>query len=355
MNPYSSMTEKMELTVIETNGLDEVKLKVVFGGQLSSKKGVNLPNTKISLPSLTEKDMTDLDFIFTQPINWIALSFVRRARDLKKLRKIIKAADHPAKIIAKIEKPDALRNIRKIIKAANAIMIARGDLGIEVPMEQLPFLQKKIIDRCLQRARPVIVATQMMDSMTTNPTPTRAEITDVANAVLDGTDAVMLSGETAVGLHPIKVVESMKKILIIAEKEYFRLPHVKPKASAQSTTFLSDAICFNAAKTAEEVRAKAIIGMTTSGYTGFKVSSYRPQCKVYIFSDEVALLSTLNLVWGVKCFYYDKFTTTDETIEDVTNILLKSNHVKKGDIIINTGSMPIGERNRTNMLKITQI
>lgn len=345
---------KLVFEVVETNGTDTVRLKVLFGGTLSSNKGVNLPNTQISLPCLTEKDEKDLDFILTQPVNWIALSFVRSPKDLKDLRKRIEAKNHPAKIISKIEKPEAVEKIDKIIKNSNAIMVARGDLGIEVPMERLPLIQKDIIRKCIQRARPVIVATQMMDSMITNPSPTRAEITDVANAVLDGADAVMLSGETSVGKHPVKVVEAMNKIIEEAEKEY-QLSIPRPRPSSRSRTFLSDAVCFNAAKVADEIDAKAIVGMTSSGYTAFKVSSYRPKSGTYIFSDRMHMLSTLNLVWGVRCFYYDRFTTTDETIQDVVDILKAAGKIKPGDIIVNTGSMPLHRRHRTNMLKVTVV
>ncbi|MCB0552178.1 MAG: pyruvate kinase [Phaeodactylibacter sp.] len=345
---------KLVFEVIETNKKDTVRLKTLFGGTLSSNKGVNLPNTKISLPCLTEKDLADLDFILTQPVNWIALSFVRSPKDIKDLRARIDAKNHPAKIIAKIEKPEAVERIDKIIKQANGIMVARGDLGIEMPMEKLPLVQKDIINKCIQRARPVIVATQMMDSMITNPSPTRAEITDVANAVLDGTDAVMLSGETSVGKHPVKVVETMNKIIEEAETHHdFRSR--RPIPSPKSGTFLSDVVCFNAGKTAEEVGAKAIVGMTSSGYTAFKVSSYRPNADIFIFSDRMHMLSTLNLVWGVRCFYYDRFTTTDETINDVTEILKQEGRVFPGDIIVNTGSMPLHRRFRTNMLKVTVI
>jgi len=343
---------KLVLEVVETNKIDTVKLKVVFGGVLSSNKGVNLPNTKISLPSLTPKDLKDLDFILKQPVNWIALSFVRSADDLIDLQQRIDEKGHPAKIISKIEKPEAVDNIDKIIKYSNAIMVARGDLGIEVPMERLPVIQKDIIRRCLQRARPVIVATQMMDSMITNPSPTRAEITDVANAVLDGADAVMLSGETSVGAHPAKVVQAMKKIIQEAEKHYY-LEDRKPIPSDKSRTFLSDVVCQNAATTANQIGAKAIVGMTSSGYTAFKVSSFRPNSKIIIFSDRMHMLSTLSLVWGVRCFYYDKFTTTDETINDVTEILKDAGIVYKDDIVVNTGSMPLHRRFRTNMMKLT--
>ncbi|MDF1868216.1 MAG: pyruvate kinase, partial [Saprospiraceae bacterium] len=310
----------------------------------------------ISVPSLTPKDERDLAFMLTQPIHWIALSFVRSAKDVKDLRRRIEAAGHDAKIISKIEKPEAIDRIDKIIKESNGIMVARGDLGIEVPMKKLPGIQKMIIEKCMQRARPVIVATQMMDSMITNPSPTRAEVTDVANAVLDGADAVMLSGETSVGKHPIKVVKAMNEIIEEAEKSYYPGIIVKrPKAAKKSRTFFSDAVCFKAAEIAESIGAKAIVGMTSSGYTAFKISSYRPNAKIYVFSQKHSMLSTLNLCWGVRCYYYDRFSTTDNTIQDVTQILKDLKRVKDGDAIVNTGSMPIQKRHRTNMLKVTLV
>lgn len=346
---------KLVLEVIATDRQREVRLKIIHGGILSSKKGVNLPDTALTIPSITEKDHADLDFILTQPVNWIALSFVRRADDIVELQELIDAAKHPAKTIAKIEKPEAVRNIRKIVKQANGIMIARGDLAVEVAMEKLPTIQKDIIKLCIERSRPVIVATQLMDSMINNPSPTRAEITDVANAVLDGTDAVMLSAETSVGKHPVMVVQAMNKIIAEAEKHYspsiqFSVP------SPKSRTFWSDTVCFHAARMAQEVDAKAIIGMTTSGFTAFKISSYRPiHSKIYVFSEQHDILNTLNLVWGVQTFYYDKFSSTDETIYDVVNILREAGKVSQGDIVINTGSMPMHKKYRTNMLKLTLV
>ncbi|MCL4153360.1 UNVERIFIED_CONTAM: hypothetical protein GTU68_010131, partial [Idotea baltica] len=290
---------KIQLEVVESDGVGEVKLLIKFGGAFKSNKGVNLPQTKVSLPSLTEKDERDLAFILTQPVNWIALSFVRHENDIINLQQKVQAANHSAKLIAKIEKPEALENIDNIIKHSNAIMIARGDLGIEVPIERLPIIQKDIIKRCLSRARPVIVATQMMESMITNPSPTRAEVTDVANAVLDGADAVMLSGETAVGDHPALVVQAMNKIIAEAEKAY-EMTNMHHSTSEKSTTFYSDMLCFNSAAISEDIGAKAIIGMTASGYTAFKVSSCRPSSEIFIFSEDRDILSTLNLVWGVR-------------------------------------------------------
>ena len=346
---------KLVLEVIDSDQVKNVRLKVIHGGKLTSRKGVNLPDSKLSIPCLTPKDMADLEFILTQPVNWIALSFVRKADDIKELSKLIEAAAHPAKTIAKIEKPEAVRNIRKIIKQADGIMIARGDLGVEMAMERLPTLQKDIIRLSIARSKPVIVATQLMDSMIHNPSPTRAEITDVANAVLDGTDAVMLSAETSVGRHPALVVQAMNKIITEAEKHYsHNIQHAAP--SPRSKTYWSDTVCYHAARMAQDVNAKAIIGMTTSGFTAFKISSYRPlSSKIFVFSDQTNMLNTLNMVWGVQTFYYDKFSSTDETIYDVVKILLDAGKVKKGDIVINTGSMPMHKRYRTNMLKLTLV
>ena len=344
----------LQFKVISTDRKSTVKLEAIYAGRLKSNKGVNLPDTEISMPCLTEKDLVDLEYVMTQPVNWVALSFVRMASDVKELRKILKANNNKMQIIAKIEKPEAVKNIDKIIKASNGIMVARGDLGVEVPMEKLPNIQKSIVRKCIQKSKPVIVATQMMDSMIYNPSPTRAEITDVANAVLDGTDAVMLSGETATGKYPVQVVEAMNKIILEAEKNY-EWYGKRPKPDKNSQTFTSDVICFNAAKTASEIGAKALVGMTISGYTAFRLSSYRPSCKIYIFSENRLILSTLNLVWGVRCYYYDGFSTTDETVEDVIKILKMRKRVKKGNLIVNTGTMPLQDRGITNMLKVTVV
>jgi pyruvate kinase len=323
---------------------------------LKSRKGVNLPNTKISLPSLTPKDEIDLDFILTRPeVDWIALSFVRYAEDMIDLKERIQARGHSAKMIAKIEKPEALENIIEIIDATDAVMVARGDLGVEVPMEQLPLTQKYIVAECVKRATPVIVATHMMESMIDNPSPTRAEITDVANAVIDGADAVMLSGETSVGSFPITTVEKMVRIITEAEKhEDVHYKGLVP--SKESGTYLADAICYNTCKIAGEVDASAIIAMTASGYTGFKIASNRPNCPIYVFSYNRNILAQLNLVWGVRAFYYsEEDNTTDETIEEVQNELKKRGLINPGDIVINTGSMPVHYHLRTNMLKISTI
>jgi pyruvate kinase len=345
---------KLELQVAEILNEKTVRCTVISGGILSSKKGFNLPNTKISLPSLTEKDRADLAFILTQPVNWIALSFVRTALEIEELKEIIQQHQSTLKVVAKIEKPEAVANIDSIIKATDAVMIARGDLGVEVAMEEMPVIQKNIIEKCIQNSRPVIIATQVMESMIDMSRPTRAEITDVANGVLDGADAIMLSGETSVGKNPARVIQTIDKIIRRTEQEdeiYHK--HLLPDKS--SKTFLSDAICFNACTIASEVGAKAINGMTYSGYTAFMLASNRPKADIHIFTSNKSLLNTLGLVWGVDVFYYNKFVSTDESIDDIIQILKDNTLVETGDIIVSTASMPITGRGRTNMVKISQI
>jgi pyruvate kinase len=345
---------KLELQVEEILDAKTVQCKIISGGVLSSKKGFNLPNTKISLPSLTEKDRIDLAFILTQPVNWIALSFVRTAKEINELRDIIHQNDSPLKIVAKIEKPEAVKNIDSIIKATDAVMIARGDLGVEVAMEEMPLIQKNIINKCIQASKPVIIATQVMESMIDMSRPSRAEITDVANGVLDGADAIMLSGETSVGKNPARVIQTIDRIIRRTEQEdEIYNKHLLPDKN--SKTFLSDAICFNACKIAEDVDAKAINGMTYSGYTAFMLASNRPKAEIHIFTSNLSLLNTLGLVWGVDVFYYDKFVSTDESIDDIIEILKNQKAVSSGDIIVSTASMPIRGHGRTNMVKISKI
>lgn len=345
---------KVGLEVIETNNVDTVRLKVLYGKELSSNKGVNLPDTHVSLPALTEKDLQDFEFLMTQPVNWIALSFVRGPKEVKELKEKIRQRKHQALVIAKIEKPQAVEKIDKIIKVTDGIMVARGDLGVEMPIEKLPGIQKRIIALCVQFGKPVIVATQMMDSMITNPSPTRAEVTDVANAVLEGTDAVMLSGETSVGAYPIETVLAMNRIIAEAEKNYPK-NHIRPYPSPKSETFMSDVVCFNAAKTAEELGASAIIGMTALGYTGFKISSYRSPAEIFIFSDRKEIAGMLNLVWGVRCFHYDGFNSTDDTILEVLQILKSKGRIQTGSTVVFVGSMPLKSRGMTNMMKVAVV
>jgi pyruvate kinase len=345
---------KLELQVAEILNEKSIRCIVISGGTLSSKKGFNLPNTKISLPSLTEKDRADLDFILTQPVNWIALSFVRTAKEINELRDIINQQNSHLKIVAKIEKPEAVANIDSIIKATDAVMVARGDLGVEVAMEEMPLIQKNIILKCIENAKPVIIATQVMESMIDMSRPTRAEITDVANGVLDGADAIMLSGETSVGKNPARVVQTIDKIIRRTEQEE-EIYHKHQLPNKASNTFLSDAICFNACKIAADVDAKAINGMTYSGYTAFMLASNRPKAAIHIFTSNHHLLNQLGLVWGVDVFFYNKFVSTDESIDDIIEILKQEREVVSGDIIVSTASMPIKGKGRTNMVKISKI
>jgi pyruvate kinase len=345
---------KMEVVVTEIKANQDVKVKVLLGGTLYPKKGVNLPDTNISLPSLTEKDLADLAFIIEQKVDWVALSFVRKTEDIVDLKRRLREAGSKSKVIAKIEMPEALKNLRDIIVESDGIMIARGDLGVELPVEEVPLIQKDIIRKCIHRAKPVIVATQMMESMIDRTKPNRSEITDVANAVLEGTDAVMLSGETATGKYPVLVVETMSKIIREIETKAYQYDREEMLApQAKSPSFLSDAICYNAAKIASDVNAEALIGMTQSGYTGFMLSSYRPKAPLYVFTKERSLVNQLSLSWGVRAFYYDEENSLDDIISDQIEILTARGFLHKGDVVVSTGSTPIALHLPTNMLKIS--
>ena len=345
---------KIELRIDEVINDYDVKSTVITGGILKSKKGFNLPNTDVSFPSLTEKDLLDLQFGLENNVEWIGLSFVRKASDIVDLKNRIKAAGKDCKVIAKVEKPEAVQNIDDIIAATDGVMVARGDLGVEVPLQDVPIIQKNIIEKCIRSAKPVIVATQMMESMIVNSTPTRAEVSDVANAVIDGADAVMLSAETSVGSFPIKVVETMEKIIRDVEKDrrvYFK--GVKP--TAQSDTFISDEICFTAVRMSDHLKAKSIVGMTRSGYSALEISSYRPMANIYIFTNNVPLLKSMSLVWGVRGFYYDKYESTDQTFTDVIDVLKANELVQTNDIVIHTASMPIKQKSMANSIKISVV
>ncbi|HEY3430891.1 MAG TPA: pyruvate kinase [Cyclobacteriaceae bacterium] len=344
---------KIELKVKEVRDIDVV-CEVVYGGPLKSRKGINLPYTKVSAPSLTEKDLADLEFGLKNNVEWVALSFVRKAKDIEILRFIIDNKKSTTRIVAKVEKPEALENIDEVIEATDAVMVARGDLGVEILMEEVPMVQKMIIEKCNKQSKPVIVATQMMESMIENPRPTRAETNDVANAVMDGADALMLSAETAAGKYPIEVIRSMVRTIGSVEKQaniYYKFREV----DAQSPIFIHDSLILAAAKLAKDVGAKAIVGLTASGYAAFKVSSHRPNTNIFVFTGNRAIINTMNLVWSTRAYFYEKQNSTDETIADVVNILKKDGHVSTGDILITLASMPIHERNRTNMLKVNVV
>lgn len=347
---------KLTLIATHTNHKDTVRLKVVFGGMLYSNKGINLPNTKISMPCLTYKDKQDLKFVLNEKIEWIGLSFVRSAEDVKKLKRIIKLKKSHHKVIAKIEKPQAIKDIDAIIQETDAIMVARGDLGVEVLPQKVPVYQKMIVEKCIKHSKPVVIATQMLESMTKNPTATRAEVNDVANSVIDGADAVMLSGETSVGKYPLKSVDTMRKIIRDIERSEHSISKNRDTTQFKlNNRLVSDAVCSNACIVAEQTKAKAIITITYSGYNTIKTSSYRPTAFIYAFTNNHTILNTLSLVWGVQGFYYDKGPTTDQTIEDTKQILKKGKFIKKGDHVVNLASMPAHEKGMTNMMKISKV
>lgn len=346
---------KLMFEVISTNQESEVKAKVIQGGPLKSKKGVNLPNTNISLPALTEKDIKDAIFAVSMDVDWIALSFVRFSQDLIDLQNIIKEhSEHKIPIIAKIEKPEAVENIDKIVAYCDGLMVARGDLGVEVPAHEVPLIQKQLVLRAKKARIPVIIATQMMETMITSLTPTRAEVNDVANSVMDGADAVMLSGETSVGNYPVEVIEKMTSILQSVEgSDLIKVPQQPPHI--RTNRYITKSICYHAASMANEIKAKAISTLTNSGYTAFQISAWRPSAHILVFTSNKRILTQLNLLWGVKAFYYDKYVSTDETIEDVNAIACKKGFLDVGDMLISLAAMPIKEKGMVNTLRITEI
>lgn len=345
---------KLAFEVVDTNGADLVKTRVINGGALGSRKGVNLPNTKVTLPSLTEKDREDAQFALDNQVDWIALSFVRREKDIYDLKKLVDAHESSAMIIAKIEKPEALEEIDEIIEAADGIMVARGDLGVEVDFHKVPLIQKNIIKKCTRRSKPVVVATQMMESMITNPTPTRAEANDVANAVLDGADTVMLSGETSVGKYPVQTIRNMQKIIDSTETEEFMF-NKGHAPDPSSPNFLPNSICYNAARLAEQVEAAAIITLTHSGHTAIKISSHRPKAPIFTFTMNEDLLTDLSLVWGVRSWYLAECFQINDYIQYTNDFLVSQNLLKKGDLVVHVGSIPISQMGRTNMMKLSRV
>ena len=346
---------KLILKVLETNKKNLVKAEVIQGGELKSRKGVNLPNTKLSLPALTEKDKADAIFALENNFDWLALSFVRSKKDVYELEELIsKNSKDKIPIIAKIEKPEAILNLDAILHAADGLMVARGDLGLEIPAEEVPLKQKLMVNMAKKARKPIIIATQMMESMINSMSPTRAEVNDVANAVLDGTDAVMLSGETSVGKYPIEVIKTMSNIIEEVEKTP-ELYNKEELPDINSDRFITDSICFNACRLSQRVHAKAIITMSFSGYTAYKVSSQRPNTAIYVFTSNRTILSQLNLLWGVKAFYYDKHISTDHTIADIKYIMKSEGYLNIGDLVINIASIPLEDLGGSNMLKLSHV
>src|SRR3954453_9408358 len=347
---------KLEVIVIEVTKDGDVRVAVSYGGRILPKKGVNLPDTAISLPAMTEKDINDFEFIVKQNVDWIALSFVRKAEDIIDLKQRLAERNSTIKVMAKIEMPSAMVDLKNIVNQSDGVMVARGDLGVELPVEKVPMAQREIIRKCIHRAKPVIVATQMMESMIDRTKPNRSEITDVANAVLEGADAVMLSAETATGQHPALVVETMRKIILEVEKTEYRYNREEDlKPLPHSPSFLSDAIIYNACKLANDSKADSIIGMTQSGFTAFVLSSYRPLSPLYIFTKKRYLVNQLSLSWGVRAFYYDEENSLDEIITDQIDILQERGFLQSGDIVVNTGSTPVHLHLPTNLIKITKV
>ena len=346
---------KLVLKVLKTNGIDEVETEVLQGGPLNSRKGVNLPNTKISLPCLTDKDLADLKVAMQYEVEWIGLSFVRSADDVIQLKNIIRENKAVCKVISKVEKPEAVVEIDRIIEETDAIMVARGDLGVEVPLQSVPLIQKMIVQKCHRYAKPVVIATQMMETMIDSYTPTRAEVNDVANSVLDGADAVMLSGETSVGKHPVRVIEVMAKIITHIEESGQMSPAEDNPPIYRNERFITDSICYNASKIADQTGASAILTMSFSGYTGFKISSHRPKTNIIVFTANRSILNMLSLIWGVRGYFYDNMESTDNTFKEIKNIVKQKGIVTEGDLVVKIASMPIGESGMTNMLKLTQI
>ena len=346
---------KLIFEVISTNKKDTVRARVIQGGPLKSKKGVNLPNTNISLPALTEKDIKDAIFACQQSVDWIALSFVRHAKDLMELQDLIKEnSEHKIPIIAKIEKPEGVENIDKIVAYCDGLMVARGDLGVEIPAQEVPLIQKKLVWKAKMARIPVIIATQMMETMIDSLTPTRAEVNDVANSVMDGADAVMLSGETSVGKYPVQVIETMSKVIKSVESsELISVPQNPPHV--RTNRFITKSICYHAALMANEIDAKAICTLTNSGYTAFQISAWRPDAHILVFTSNKRILCQLSLLWGVKAFYYDKYVSTDETVEDVNNLAIDRGFVQKGDMLINLAAMPVSDKGMVNTLRVSQV
>ncbi|WP_309642216.1 pyruvate kinase [Flavobacterium sp.] len=346
---------KLIFEAVETNKKTEVICKVIQGGPLKSKKGVNLPNTKVSLPALTKKDIKDAIFAIEQKVDWIALSFVRTAEDLMELQELIaKHSDHKIPIIAKIEKPEGVANIDKIVAFCDGLMVARGDLGVEVPAHEVPLIQKKLVNRAKTARIPVIIATQMMETMITSLTPTRAEVNDVANSVMDGADAVMLSGETSVGNYPVQVIEKMTQIIeAVEDSPLIQVPQNTPQV--RTKRFITKSICHHAAMMANVIKAKAICTLTNSGYTAFQISAWRPSAHILVFTSNKRILTQLNLLWGVKSFYYDKYVSTDDTVTDINQMARDRGFVDKGDFLINLAAMPVADKGMVNTLRVSEI
>ena len=347
---------KVHFEVVSTNGKDKVVAKVTQGGPFKSKKGVNLPNTDISLPALTEKDIKDAIFACEQGVDWIALSFVRHAKDVQLLKDLIsKHSDFEIPIISKIEKPEGVENIDEILEASGGLMVARGDLGVEIPAHEVPLVQKELVNKAKRARKPVIIATQMMETMIDSLTPTRAEVNDVANSVMDGADAVMLSGETSVGKYPVQVIQTMRSIIrSVEDSPLISVPQTPPDNT--NKRIVTHSICYHAAHIANDIKAGAISTLTNSGYTAYQISAWRPSSHILVYSNNRRILSQLNLLWGVKAFYYENTeATTDITIDEVNKLAVERGYVGEGDKVVNLVATPLVEKGKINTLRISEI
>lgn len=345
----------LEFRIAKISG-GEIKARVVVGGFLKPRKGVNLPNVKLSISSITEKDIADIDFGTKMGVDYVALSFVRRAEDVQEIISKVRARGSNAGIIAKIEKPEALDEIEDIIEESDGIMVARGDLGIEIPSEQVPLIQKRIIRKARMAGKPVITATQMLESMITNPRPTRAESSDVANAVLDGTDAVMLSGESAAGKYPMEAVRTLDKICRNIESKtgsiYQNLKFIKPEWKEKQVVESLSYACINIA---EAVEAKVIATITHSGTTARRIAKYRPKIPVIAFTESEEVQRQLNLVWGVTSVKLNQLFDTDTSVKVMEDYLKEIGLINSGERLVLATGMPIAKRGHTNMLKVSKV
>lgn len=345
----------LELKIVKKD-TDSLRAKVVVGGMLKSRKGVNLPDVDISMSSLTQKDIEDLEFGLKVGVDFVAMSFVRSAKDVQDVISRIRAAGSNASIIAKVEKPEALDVINDIIEESDGIMVARGDLGIEIPSEHVPLAQKKIIEKCRIAGKPVITATQMLDSMINNPRATRAESSDVANAVMDGTDAVMLSGETAAGKYPVEAVKAMNKIIRSVEENsdqlYYSLKYRKPEWKEKQVV---ESLAYSCVTMAENVEAKTISTITHSGNTARRIAKFRPRVPIVAFTESRLVRRQLNLVWGVESVRLEELFDTDSSVKLMEEYLLNNGLVNVNDRVIIATGMPLAKRGHTNMIKISTI
>ncbi len=334
---------------------DGLRAKIIEGGILKDKKGVNLPHTKTSLSSFTGKDRQDLDFGLKMGIDYVALSFVRSAGDIRVVKEWLKKRHTTLPIIAKIEKPEALDDIDNILSEVEGIMVARGDLGVEISPEEVPMIQKTLILRANEKGKLVITATQMLESMTEHTRPTRAEATDVANAVIDGTDALMLSAETATGKHPLEALRMMDKIIRFTESQFSHQPSAvshQPSAVSHQRSDFSSAVAEAACSAAEEIKAKAIIAFTQSGFTARLVSKFRPKVPVIAFTPDSKIKRRISLYWGVTPMLIRHLASTDAMIKEVETSLIYSKIAGKGDSIVITAGSPMGTPGKTNLMKL---